>query len=405
MLDCLDELEKKVKEYGKSCLSEKKENELELLREKFIEKFPIDKLGQMTLEQYALGTEKYKDSFCYWLETELKDLGDIHGSAATKFGVYYGKKQPDNTVKWRWNKWTENDFDVIRNEIVALVKAGSTRDYTAIENNRLSPMLKGKILASYYPEDYINVFSYEHIKYFLQKAFGVFSYPNHFEAQELLHRMKTKIDFVSKWSNLKLAYFLYTAYPDVKIADKEEINTETPQIISGELIPIEAKNQYFEVERQRSSVNKDVTKICPKPDYELLAKHNATIGKAGEQAVFDFEKKRLIQSGHKELADRVEWVSLKSDSYGYDIKSYNIDGVERHIEVKTNTVSEDMVSFYISAYEYEMLNIDPYYEIIYVFGKKRKKLYYVDCVQLRENFHRFAIPISYKVEFKSDDIT
>ncbi len=405
MLNCLDELEKKVKEYGNSCLSEKEESELELLREKFIDKFPIDKLGQMTLEQYALGTEKYKDSFCYWLETELKSLGDIHGSAATKFGVYYGKKQPDITPKWRWNKWTENDFDLVRNEIIALVKAGSTRDYIAIEKNRLSPMLKGKILASYYPEDYINVFSYVHIKYFLQKAFGVFSYPNHFEAQELLQRMKTKIDSVSKWSNLKLSYFLYTAYPDVKIADKEEINKETPQIMSGELIPIEAKSQYFEVEHHSISVNKNVVNNNPKPDYELIAKHNASIGKTGEQAVFDYEKKCLIKNGHKELADRVEWVSLESDSYGYDIKSYNNDGTERHIEVKTNTGSEDLVSFYISAYEYEMLKMDPHYEILYVFGKKHKKLYYVDCEQLREKFHRFAVPVSYKVEFKTDDTT
>ena len=398
----IDILEKKVKEFGSSCLSEEKEIQLEQLRREFVKKFPIDKLSEMTLEQYALGTDKYKDSFCYWIETKLVDLGDIHGSSSTKFGVYYGKRRPDKTIKWRWCKWTKNDFDVVKGEIVSLVEAGRIKDFSAIEKNRLSPMLKGKILSCYYPDKYVNVFSYEHIKYFLQKAFGVFEYPNHFEAQDLLQKMKSMINSQKAWSNLKLSYFLYTAYADVKIADKEEVNKSTPQIIGNELIPIESKSQYQIVESIKKMENNSIRH--PKPDYEAIAKHNASIGKTGEKAVFEYEKKRLIEAGRKDLADCVEWVSLVTDSLGYDIKSFNEDGTERHIEVKTNTGAGETVSFYISAYEYYMLQMDPCYEILYVFGKKKKKVYHVDCTQLRDKFEQFAAPISYKVDFVTADI-
>ena len=50
-----------------------------------------------------------------------------------------------------------------------------------------------------------------------------------------------------------------------------------------------------------------------------------------------------------------------------------------------------------------MLQTDPCYEIFYVFGKKKKKVYHVDCTQLKEKFEQFATPISYKVDFVTAD--
>lgn len=57
----------------------------------FNEKFPIKKLQDMKLEEY---TNLKKDSFCYWVETKTKKLGNINGSTSYKFGIYEYNQLP-----------------------------------------------------------------------------------------------------------------------------------------------------------------------------------------------------------------------------------------------------------------------------------------------------------------------
>ena len=81
---------------------------LEKLRLKFIAKFSLGELRNMPVEKYALqkGKAESKDTFCYWIETTLKELGNIKGSTAFKFGIYYGITNSDSTLKYRFtSKW------------------------------------------------------------------------------------------------------------------------------------------------------------------------------------------------------------------------------------------------------------------------------------------------------------
>ncbi len=64
--------------------------DLRRVREEFVRRFPKEGLRDLTLEQYALGHEGTRESFCYWLERETRYLGSILGGSAAKFGVYYG---------------------------------------------------------------------------------------------------------------------------------------------------------------------------------------------------------------------------------------------------------------------------------------------------------------------------
>jgi hypothetical protein len=53
------------------------------------------------------------------------------------------------------------------------------------------------------------------------------------------------------------------------------------------------------------------------------------------------------------LADRVRWTASEDgDGLGYDVLSYNIDGYERHIEVKTTALGA-LTPFYLSSAELE----------------------------------------------------
>lgn len=78
---------------------------------------------------------------------------------------------------------------------------------------------------------------------------------------------------------------------------------------------------------------------------------NRALGKAGEELVLAHECQSLRQSGREDLADRVRWTSVQDgDGFGFDIASFERDGREKLIEVKT-TNGWERTPFYISQNE------------------------------------------------------
>ena len=78
---------------------------------------------------------------------------------------------------------------------------------------------------------------------------------------------------------------------------------------------------------------------------------NRALGKAGEEIVFQHERNSLRQAGREDLADKVCWTAIQDgDGYGYDIASFDADGRERLIEVKT-TNGWERTPFHISRNE------------------------------------------------------
>jgi hypothetical protein len=81
-------------------------------------------------------------------------------------------------------------------------------------------------------------------------------------------------------------------------------------------------------------------------DYLAREASNASLGAAGEKFAFDFERARLIQAGCEALADRVEHVSVsQGDGAGFDIRSFDVGGRDRFIEVKTTAGGKQMPFF------------------------------------------------------------
>lgn len=63
---------------------------------------------------------------------------------------------------------------------------------------------------------------------------------------------------------------------------------------------------------------------------------NRRLGKAGEELVLHYERQALAHAGRGDLSDKVRWTSEQDgDGFGYDIASFETDGRERMIEVKT----------------------------------------------------------------------
>lgn len=75
------------------------------------------------------------------------------------------------------------------------------------------------------------------------------------------------------------------------------------------------------------------------------------LGLAGEMMVLERERADLTKAGRKDLADRIEHVSLaKGDGAGFDILSFYPNETPKYIEVKTTTGSKH-TSFFISPNE------------------------------------------------------
>lgn len=93
-----------------------------------------------------------------------------------------------------------------------------------------------------------------------------------------------------------------------------------------------------------------------KRNYVEMENRNSALGLAGEKLIMEYEHERLWRAGHRELADRIEHVSVtKGDHLGYDVLSFEEDGKERLIEVKTTQFGQ-MTPFFASPNEVKVSN-------------------------------------------------
>lgn len=91
-------------------------------------------------------------------------------------------------------------------------------------------------------------------------------------------------------------------------------------------------------------------RLTAKRNYLEREAHNQSLGRAGEELVFEFEQRRLWKAGQKKLADRIDHVAAKADGHGFDILSFETDGRERLVEVKTTRFGA-MSPFFASSNE------------------------------------------------------
>lgn len=91
-------------------------------------------------------------------------------------------------------------------------------------------------------------------------------------------------------------------------------------------------------EERGSRINEELAtnRVSVRRNYLEIEARNRSLGRAGEELVMQFEHQRLWAAGRRKLADRIDHVALsQGDGLGYDILSFETDGRERLIEVKT----------------------------------------------------------------------
>lgn len=107
-------------------------------------------------------------------------------------------------------------------------------------------------------------------------------------------------------------------------------------------------------------------------DYIRAHKNQMAVGSLGEEIVYNFEKEKLNKLGLKDKAKEVKVVSGDS-TLGYDILSFNENGDEIHIEVKSKSGNISYLDFYISDNEYEKLNANENHFVYYISNVRSQK--------------------------------
>lgn len=109
------------------------------LNQEFLKRFPLEKLKDMTIEQYT--NLNKSDSFCYWLEIKTRILGSISGNSSFKFGIYQYNTRPNDDrgrmsdKKYAWNssfgKTARKAFENVKQAVIKAAESGFAGDLDA----------------------------------------------------------------------------------------------------------------------------------------------------------------------------------------------------------------------------------------------------------------------------------
>lgn len=130
------------------------------LWDEFLREWPVSRLASMTLDEYSQAGST--DSFTYWLEFKLRELGSISGGSAFKFGVYERKNteggDSDNTHRYSGtHAWysnlgdsAEEAFEKVRAWVLQIAGWAAEGNLSAIhESDLLGHAYKWKIAFHY----------------------------------------------------------------------------------------------------------------------------------------------------------------------------------------------------------------------------------------------------------------
>lgn len=364
------------------------------IQSQFVADFSIDTIQDLTLDDYIIGKQS-TTSFCYRLERKLGVIGDMRGSTSSIFVVYYSKKRAryQYTKKLGTPSDEQDALSKVKAEIVRLIEAGHDDDRETINNNRLADLFKYKILGSYYPDHYLNLYSHRHLNYFIGELGLNPESKTVLGKQDTLLAFKNENPISENWSNYEFNSFLYSQIGYPPFNDEEEVEKDVlPPIdqIKPEIVTLAISDHV-------DTGTKDARGKA-KPDYKEQQERNNKLGSRGENIVFNWEKSFF--KNKKYSLGQLEHSSKLDDRLGYDIKSLDENGVLKYIEVKATRRTKGNANFIITDNERSKAEkLDNYYiYVVFEAHTTKPKIW-----QIKEPFkglhEKFKLsPINYRVE-------
>ena len=160
--------------------------------EEFQQKWSLERIEKMTLDEYTSVGGSSRDDFCYWLERKMNTMGSVLDGSAFKFGIYRSARDEkareekglkyDGGYAWltKYGDTKEQAFETIRSEIIQIIKASQLNDLKTIDSIDFSTRdfgvrIKWKIAFHYqHIDDFamINIFQESMLKEIAAREFG-----------------------------------------------------------------------------------------------------------------------------------------------------------------------------------------------------------------------------------------
>lgn len=195
----------------------------------FLKKFPLDQLEHLNLDTYCIGKSN-RDNFCWWLERGLESFGKYSPGFSINYGVYFSKTEQRYKTLKRYS-----DPEQAINEIKMFVHEVAHEEFNKEGFQKLGDGFILKILATYYPEKYIQVYKPEILKQICQLL--KFESKSHYIElnQELNRRFIALIhETSSSCDTRELVHFLFKKFlggNETEIHEEAQIITSKPTII------------------------------------------------------------------------------------------------------------------------------------------------------------------------------
>lgn len=166
------------------------ESAREALWSSFLERWPLEKLSEMSLDQYTqAGTQ---DSFTYWLESKTELLGSVLGGSAFKFGIFHrkgrgeganedGRMYADEFAWYRkYGTTPDSAFRRVHEIVLSVANAARRGELEVVDAADLGHVFKWKIAFLYQDRNAITilpVFKRKHLNAFLTPSSPIQSMP------------------------------------------------------------------------------------------------------------------------------------------------------------------------------------------------------------------------------------
>lgn len=177
------------------------------------------------------------------------------------------------------------------------------------------------------------------------------------------------------------------ANPDLTAMVSDDVNSVVQVPSIENILTLLEKPPTLDKSSKKGAVKEPSKTYSVRTNYLELEAVNKSLGDAGEQFAINFERARLISLGKESLADKIEHVALtQGDGAGFDILSYEANGSDRFVEVKTTKYGKHS-PFFISSNELR-------------FSEKYQENYHLHRIfQFRNDPHLFSLPGSVSNNF------
>ena len=177
---------------------------------------------------------------------------------------------------------------------------------------------------------------------------------------------------------------------------------DAPITESAEEIELNIADSQTITSKSKSNSNKVRTK--EDINYSEQQAISQKIGDRGEELVLRNEIEKIKQWGlPDEILSKVRRVSLESDDYGFDILSFDKDGNERYLEVKTTKSNGKNFSFILTKNEFEQAKkYGNKYSFVIVFDiLNNPHIWYMGNPFVEEPYKVKIQPFQYRVDVKT----